>query len=524
MGQGLLLWYKEKCKPGWKIAFVATFVVGILVHIYKFTNTALVGDSLLNFYFDQDMTVSGRWFLQYACGISSYFDLPWLNGLFSIIYISLTMVVITEIFKMTNPVLICVCSAFIVTYPAVTSTLFYGFTADGYMMAMLLASVGVYLLRFSENRVTRLILAGICLCLSCGIYQAYISFALVLLTFTFWQEVLENKKETKEVLKWVGTRAAVVIGALASYWIIWKICLKVKNLEAVDYQGIDTVGQISVSGLFDSAVEMAETLAKVIFDWDPTVYGINFIAVMNIIFLAAFGVITVVALVKSGIKKNKAQLVLFLLSIVAIPFFICMWQFTSADLKYHILMLQSVSLIFIFTAVLFERWAKVKLRSALGVLLTVMVVYFSVEANISYYHFNIAFEKSHAIASEMVHDIQRVGIDENVKKLAVVGYRGGREFSAETKNYFRYSYIGHMRGMDSITRNEKAYCFIEHYFDTGLEPVDDEYADELLFSDEVKAMPIWPAEGSVKVIGDTMVVKLSTELFDPLTMEMKVSP
>lgn len=81
MGTDLLVFYKDKVKKEWKIAFWAAFAACLLIHIYKFTNPILNHDSVFNVYTDQNMTGSGRWLLQYACGISSYFDLHWVNGL-----------------------------------------------------------------------------------------------------------------------------------------------------------------------------------------------------------------------------------------------------------------------------------------------------------------------------------------------------------------------------------------------------------------------------------------------------------
>lgn len=92
--------WKTKVKPTWKLAFCSTMVIGLLTHGYKFTNTLFVPDSLRNFYSDQNILGSGRWFLSIACGLSSYFDLPWLNGVLSIFYIALTMVVITELLQL----------------------------------------------------------------------------------------------------------------------------------------------------------------------------------------------------------------------------------------------------------------------------------------------------------------------------------------------------------------------------------------------------------------------------------------
>lgn len=106
MGLEVLRFYKERVKREYKIAFFFTCIVSLMIHLYKFTNTLLNHDSVYNYYYSQNVLGSGRWALSLACGISSYYDLPWVNGVLSCVYIALTMVVIVAIFKMKNPVLI----------------------------------------------------------------------------------------------------------------------------------------------------------------------------------------------------------------------------------------------------------------------------------------------------------------------------------------------------------------------------------------------------------------------------------
>ena len=96
MGTGLLEFYRNRVKRSWKLAFLAAFITGFLVHIYKFTNTLYIRDSPLNVYTSQNIVGSGRWFLSIACGFSSWFDLPWVNGLFSLALIALTAAVVVE--------------------------------------------------------------------------------------------------------------------------------------------------------------------------------------------------------------------------------------------------------------------------------------------------------------------------------------------------------------------------------------------------------------------------------------------
>ena len=76
MGESILTFYRSRVKKNWKIAFYAVLVIGLMTHLYKFTNTLLNHDALFHTYTPQNAIGSGRWFLTVACGLSSFFDLP----------------------------------------------------------------------------------------------------------------------------------------------------------------------------------------------------------------------------------------------------------------------------------------------------------------------------------------------------------------------------------------------------------------------------------------------------------------
>ena len=80
-----------------RLTFMVTFIGGLLVHIYKFLNTIIGHDSLYNFYSSQNMIGSGRYLLGIFCSPTSFFNLPWVNGIASVLLISLSAVLIVDI-------------------------------------------------------------------------------------------------------------------------------------------------------------------------------------------------------------------------------------------------------------------------------------------------------------------------------------------------------------------------------------------------------------------------------------------
>ena len=232
MGTRFLRYYRENIKKRWKIAFWSTLVIGVIVHLFKFVNVLPNGDALMNFYNSQNMVASGRWLLGVACELGSRFDLPWVNGLLSLFFAGLAAAVVSEHFRMENPCLIVLSSGLLISFPAMTFTFAYEYTADGYMIAMLLAAVGALLTRVENIRRERwkqLALGSACICLACGIYQAYVSFAFALAVCDAILELLEGKHSVKKILTWLGIELLIYGAALVVYYGIWKLCLFVQG-------------------------------------------------------------------------------------------------------------------------------------------------------------------------------------------------------------------------------------------------------------------------------------------------------
>ena len=84
------------------VGFITTWIVGLLAHAYRFFNFLPIWDSIYNFTGVGSTYTLGRWFLGYAGLITSMFDLPWVNGAFSLFYISIVVILLTEMFEIKN--------------------------------------------------------------------------------------------------------------------------------------------------------------------------------------------------------------------------------------------------------------------------------------------------------------------------------------------------------------------------------------------------------------------------------------
>lgn len=510
MGEGILKIWKNNIQKNWKIAFISTFVIGMIVHIYKLTNTLLGHDSIYNFYSDQNMVGSGRWFLSIACGISSYFDLPWINGLLSIIYISLTSAIIVEIFQVKNPVAIIISSGLLVTFPGITETLFFGFTADGYMLAMLLAALSVYFSRIQEKRIYMLVLSGICLCLSCGIYQSYVSFALVFALCYFVYEMMENKYSNKEYFKWIRNQVIIYISALVAYYIIWKLCLFVQGVEASDYQGISEVGKIDISVILQGIPSTITTIVMFFLEWNILEHPITLYGVLNIVFIIFFIVGLIMAFIKSQIVKRKLQFVLAIICLLICVPASCIWHFVSSGVLYRPMMLVSLCVVYIFAVFLFNRWNNIKLSNVACVLFSVIIFNFSLMANISYYYLDKENERSFSMGTEMMIRIHEYESKYEINNIAIVGKRDEDVvLRKESELSDKVPLLTALIETDLLFDRNHIMSYLKYVHGLDLESVSFEEVETLTNSEEVKKMSIWPSQDSLKVIDNTLVLKIS---------------
>ncbi len=538
MGSGLIERY-SKIKKEWKTAFCVSFVIGLLTHIYKFTNTLPNHDALYNAYCDQNMIGLGRWLLAPACMFSSFFDLPWITGLTAMVFLSLSVVVLIEIFEIVNPVAIILVSGITVTFPAITESFFYEYTSDGYMLAMLIASCAVLAVKKGKNYVGKILIPLLCVCCSCAIYQAYAAYAAVLLLCYLIFIIFTEENTAGQLLKWLGRQILIFCGGLMLYYAVWRILLKIEGIPVSKYEGINNVGKVD-AGLFGTALSQTiKEFVQFFIKWDIRKYGVNTWIVLGILFLFVFAAGIIISVIRTELYKNKPLLTLMILSVFTIPFAAFMWFFTSYGVVYNIRMEQSLCLLYVLTVVLYDRFANVRPADAAAILIAVCIVENALVANLYYYYMNLAYEKGYATAIEVSSRIHMID-DGSAKYIAVIGEIPGFAY----EDYKKPSLLGNLGPLYVVDHNLAANnillpLFLGNYTDFQLayytnrdlevpvyKPVDEtapvsggwelrfpyvsaEMQKQLERSEEVKDMGIWPALDSIRQIGDIIVIRFS---------------
>lgn len=509
MGIELLHKAKEKCKKEYVFAFLVAFLGGLFVHMYKFTNNLPNHDSMYNFYSDQNVVGSGRWFLSIACGFSSYYDLPWLNGIVSMVLVGCTAVVIVCVMKIKNPVAIFLTASLLVTYPAITETLCFEFTADGYMLAMLLSALSVLVIIKCKNKWLAVIMCSGLLCLTCAIYQAYISFAIVLFLCWVILAAFDCEFKIKNYFGYIFQFVVSAIMGLVVFYGIWKVCLSVQNVAPNDYQGISGVGFLNFSEMIIAIKNVIMAFVRVILEKNIFKHGISLYSVINIAFILFSLIVLIVAFIKTRMYRSRVRFLTTVICLLVVPLAVCMWQFVSIDVVYSLRMMQSLVLVYILMIVLCERYIKGNLSIAFVLLNVIMISNLCVQANVAYYYLNYEYENSYAEAVRLEYAIEEVCKEYNYKyKVAIIGHREAEvalNQDSEVNKYFMYTnMIEKSLLLDSVhTRN-----FLKNvlYFDG--EFADSDILTTIESTEEYKKMKPWFDGGTIEIIDDVITVKL----------------
>ena len=232
------------------LALAATFILGLWTHGYGFLHDSFSKDSLSEFY---GASGGSAWKIQlgrvivpiYRQIFRTELTLPWMVGLLSLLWIGLSVYLVTRIFRIQSKlstVLIAAIFTANITVAATAATYSHDYDCD--MFALLCSVCAVYC--WKELRLGWL-LGAVFVALSLGIYQSYISVAITLVLFVCILNLLDGETfltVMKNGLKAVGM---LLLGGVV-YFLLMKSVLAFTGitLASGDTNSLDSALTLSV--------------------------------------------------------------------------------------------------------------------------------------------------------------------------------------------------------------------------------------------------------------------------------------
>ena len=232
--------------PRLKLCFAATALCMLLAHGFAWFNLFPSHDGTILF-FDADVVMLqlGRWVqLPYYRFLRGKISMPWLTGMFSVLWTALSVYLVSDLLKLRRKATMAFAA---VLGTAISITLLnatYNDKSDPFTCAMFLAFLGVYAVRRCRRPWLGVALCGGCLCLSMGLYQGYIEFAIGLFLLCLLRDCLTQDLPWADYLRRGFTAVAGLLLGGVLYAVSMKEMLAYKHLELIDsYNGLQQMGR-----------------------------------------------------------------------------------------------------------------------------------------------------------------------------------------------------------------------------------------------------------------------------------------
>ena len=219
-----------------KLCFAATALCMLLAHGFAWFNLFPSHDGTILF-FDADVVMLqlGRWVqLPYYRFVRGKINMPWLTGMFSVLWTALSVYLVSALLKFGRKATAALAAVFGTAISLTLLNATYNDKSDPFTCAMFLAFLGVYAVRRCRRPWLGVLVCGGCLCLSMGLYQGYIEFAIGLFLLCMLKDTLTGELPWGAYLRQGVTAVIALLLGGGLYAVSVKVVLAYKHLELID--------------------------------------------------------------------------------------------------------------------------------------------------------------------------------------------------------------------------------------------------------------------------------------------------
>lgn len=447
---------------------------------------------------------------------------PLLVTVICAILLGITAFSICRIYESDNAVADTILGLVIVFAPCTSSSMTYFYCAESFMLAYALAAAAVFFVVKYPGKWSYILSMGM-LAASLYLYQAYICVTFALAVTVLLMDLLDAEKAVRQAVANFIRLVVVCVAAVISYIASFKVIQIVFHIDAASSRGFDSMGKLSLSDI-PRLIEEAYINFYEYF-WGNRLLNNEF-GDRNIIniFVVFVGVTIIVCfIIRQKLWKSPVKLVMVCLAVLLLPLaFEAITVMSPKVDKYDttgIIMIPTMAVLYCFVLGL---GVQMKGRSTqrakwwfyAALLVNVMFLWNSIVfTNLCVNYMQLNKNKADTVAGLMLDDITDLYGFKPEQKLLIAG-------SMEDGNFpqvFEWPYdsikgtsasFGFM--WDTYTGNECCWIeFLRQYHGMQYTACSTEEYEKVLEMEEYQKMPLFPENGSVQMIDDMIVVKMS---------------
>lgn len=491
-----------------KIAFICALICGFIAHGYMLTNKLSFHDDMSAMFGLGSRLEQGRWFLEILKQLGDFFSIhvssAWYNGIVSLLFLALSSLMTVKIVEIKSDVNAALCGGMISVFPTVAATFAYMFTAPAYCMAVLIMCVAVYCVK-KQNGIG-VVIGGILISVSLGIYQSYIGIFSSLAIIVLIKNTMQEEKLFPDIMRRFG--AFLCSGALGVglYLSINKIMCHLLNKKSI-------YGATEFEHLPDALISSYKNFFNF---FKETFYGINPYRGLRYITLFLLCVTIVLFFYKIFFVNLKVinkvfACFLFMLFPIAINF---VYVITMNDVTIHSLMLYPLCYIFVMFVAMSEMTEKRKSSGkvvtwiySLGVL-AIICAYIKVD-NVAYQYCSFVQEQTMTYYTNLIGTIKNCSGYDDELPVAFLNIERISDDSMPSGDKFNVSLMALGFDMRQVVGDYSYKQYLEIHCGYAPSYLEKTELEKIKEHSEVKKMPCYPDDGSVRIIDNIVVVKFA---------------
>lgn len=503
-----------------RLSFGSVFFFGLIAHAFSYFALAYSHDSLYCLYRTDTLVHIGygRFLQPVYTMLRGNISVPWLCGLFSLLWLALALYLLTGLFQVRQTVTVVLLGAVMATYPmlAFTNATYLNFT-DIFMSAFLLTVLAVW---FLERWKFGFLAGAVCVAAALGQYQCFIGSACGLLIMLFILKAVRDKASIKALLLFALKGAAMLLLGGLLYKVVLDGVLRLTGAELLNtYNGIADVGDYEGVSRFSLVLETYRYILDALLR--PATDRPELVGALTVV-MALLGLVGLGRLAQKN-KPTLPALLWALAALLVLPFAANVTYFVSKGMM-HELMIFPFVLIPAFCLILADQGGLTaeelgagqgakRLSRALGWVLAAAVglTAFSnvVFSNDLYLKKQLEYQSTQACMTRVMDEMEHT---ENYAvgqtPVVFVGSLGDSAVARQRTGFEKLRGVG-LFSTYAITFFETESLYMEYIMGYPMNAAPLETKEAYAKRPDVAAMPAFPSPGYCQILDGVMVVKFS---------------
>lgn len=494
-------------------ALYAFFMINQLTNVYD-------GFWQQSYYKAGDWETScGRWLWPYVDKLLFGIHLDPLTTLISIAIFTFGFLIVLNSIDVKSSLIVCALGGILVfSSPIFSSIMAYRFMSEIYALSFLLVSLATYFLVKIPNNYLAILLGAVCVCLSMGLYQAYIgAYALVGIIVVFRMAV-DDKTEINAICNQIIRYLFGFFLGGGLYYVLLHLVLLIKGINLTDYNGASGISVSYIIRSFPKSMKKAYLLfAEYIGNGLMKICsfdGLYFRTVLNALLIAALLAIVIFSYIRGNKKVLKISIAI--ICIIIMPLGINVATLLAPDSGFMpqmgFPMALFTGLIFLYVVDTLRYLKELKGKYIAAILLTIGAIFAygqSIQVLTDHGAMYDGYVATKALANGVVDDLRRQGILNKEKSYFFIGNPGHNEMFYRSELYEEANEYAKV-GVFWLEQNNMYAAYktlFQRVVGVDLNVLSDPYESKA-YDDYFKTVPCYPHDGYI-TNWDTVIIKIS---------------